>query len=64
MQSSQRDTFVTEPSEGLDVRASEFRSLYNNPSEVDRDVDGKFRDRCKEHVSRIKYELKQETKKW
>ena len=71
MQSSQRDTFVTALSEVLDVWASEFRSLYNNPSEVNRDVDGKFRDRCKEHVSRIKYEMKHKiivyiswTKKW
>ena len=53
------DTFVTEPSEVLDVWASEFSSLYNNPSEVNGDIDVEFRDRCKEHVSRIECEMKQ-----
>ena len=36
------DTFVTEPSEVLDVWASEFSSLYNNPSEVSGDIDVDF----------------------
>ena len=43
----------------LDVWASEFSSLYNNPSEVNGDIDFEFRDRCKEHVSRIEFEMKQ-----
>ena len=50
---------MTEPSEVLDVWASEFSSLYNNPSEVNGDIDVEFRDRCKEHVSRIECEMKQ-----
>ena len=48
---------MTEPSEVLDLWASEFSSLYNNPSEVNGDVE--FRDRCKEHVFRIEYEMEQ-----
>ena len=50
---------MTEPSEVLDVWASEFSSLYNNPSEVNGDIDIEFRDRYKEHVSRIEFEMKQ-----
>ena len=50
---------MTEPSEVLDVWASEFSSLYNNPSEVSGDIDVEFRYRCKEHVSRIECEMKQ-----
>ena len=50
---------MTEPSEVLDVWASEFSSLYNNPSRVNGDIDFEFRDRCKEHVSRIECEMKQ-----
>ena len=33
---------MTEPSEVLDVWASEFSSLYNNPSEVSGDIDVDF----------------------
>ena len=43
----------------LDVWASEFSSLYNNPSEVNGDIDVEIRDRCKEHISCIEFEMKQ-----
>ena len=43
----------------LDVWASEFSSLYDNPSEVNGDIDVEIRDRCKEHISCIDFEMKQ-----